>query len=853
MSSLTPPPLPGETPAAPAESCTHRSILRIPAGKKGGEQARSTPRFALPAGSPVGEYNILAKMGEGGFGITYLAHHGVTGARVVIKEHIPLGLAVRGQDGRSVQPAGPETEIRLEASKDEFLKEMAVLMALRNPGIVPILGSLAANGTIYYVMPHVQGVTPHPSRSLYLEPKERRREARLIRKHLLAMLDTLEYLGQNGVVHRDIKPENIIITEEGWPVLLDFGSARQMGNSKSFTNIYTPAFASPEQCLARTDEELAARLGPWTDLYSLGVVAYYFMMRMLPPRPDQRVKGKPDPYLYLAGHPDLEDYYEPAFLAAVDKALELNPEDRWQSAGEWKAAIRSGQMLLSRQYRARLRRLCIGGGAALAAMGSLAFWAVGQRNDALRLYRNSLVFADGLQRNYNQLLQDAPNATKLQLRMGERIQNYLRTMELMGGDEEKLTSAIGVVHRTLGRIYLQRSETTAAAREYGKAVDIFSRLMEEHPEDAVYAVDLARSYRGLMYVAASRHDTAQMQKWVAALSRLLDDNRERAEKEVEHRMLCGQVMLAEAWMENRNAPADTPPPQYAAALAHYRQMAADCPDNLEPPLEVAHTLRNQGIWYTQHEQPQQAAECLEEAAAICRRLSAENPYRLSPMESLAKTVLARAELEDSLAAAAADRETAARHEDRALEQYAALESLCAEMERLNSYHTGYTLMGSTARTNAAQIYLARGRVNEATRLATSVVACLTPLLERQVDDPAVLMVLARGHQILGCAGMLGSGTMEGSAAEFSAALATFGSLHRLTLESLEFTCSYAAALADAATMSHARGKAEDCRARAAHALNLLESMEKQSARLTPALRRRMQDVRRVLAGLPGGE
>ena len=833
-----PPPLPDEREPAPER----RSLLRLPAGRHAPQGTRLVPpRKPLPQETRLGDYTVLRPLGEGGFGITYLAYRTATGEKVVMKEHMPCGLAVRAEDGLTVRAVSAEARERLEHGKLEFLREMTVLTALRHPGIVPMLGSVQANGTIYYIMEYLRGTSPRPPRQMTLDDAERRREARAIRRHLLSMLDTLEYLGQNDVVHRDIKPENIIISEKGSPVLLDFGSARQLGGEKkAFPNIYTPAFAAPEQVTAATDEELAAAIGPWTDLYSLGVVCYYFVMRMLPPRAEQRLRAETDPYLPLTGHADLVDYYTPAFLNAIDKALELHPLDRWQSAQEWKLAICLGQMPLSRRYKARVRRWGIAGGIGLLALGAVAAWAMKERSHAMRLYHDSLVFADGLQRGYNRLSIDMPNSTQLQRNMGERIQGYLQSMKAAGADDEKLDSAIGLAWRSLGLIYLERLENAAAEDAYARAEQIFAKLLHEHPQNHQYALDLARSHRGLIHVAQRSGGVERVRTLNNALRGLVEQV--SAVDELRDVLLRGELMLNDAWLAQMDGRLDAALSHARAAVQFYRTQVQLHPQEMDAALGLGNALCAQAeLELCNDTDPTVWTEAYE----IFRDQARANPYRLSPMEGIVRVYRGWAESAERRALEVFNTPQAREHEKTALAHYDNLTALCAEMEKLNSHHNGYRCARWDALQARAHLCVFQGRPQEAVKLCSSYIDTLTALdAELPRHDFALLHVLASTRWALARAYMQSPATYPQAQDEFVLACGMYDRLAQIAPHMLDARCRHAAALAESALLARWMHRDADAAAHAAQSAGILDALEQSNP--APVLKRRIQMVRATL-------
>ena len=130
-----------------------------------------------------------------------------------------------------------------------------------------------------------------------------------------------------GVLHRDIKPPNILVNENGRPVLIDFGSARFETGEATSTKVtfHTPPYAALEQYVKTYPQ------GPWTDIYALGVVAYECITGEKPPEVLERLHGG-------LGEPLAEGRWPgfgKQFLAAVDAAMAVRPDDRPQTISEW--------------------------------------------------------------------------------------------------------------------------------------------------------------------------------------------------------------------------------------------------------------------------------------------------------------------------------------------------------------------------------------------------------------------------------------------------------------------------------------------------------------------------------------
>ena len=285
---------------------------------------------ALPAGTRLEEFEVEKVLGTGGFGITYLARDTSLGRKVVIKENLPAMFASRDTGSGTVRPRSDlhEDTESFAWSLENFLREADTLASLAHPGIVSVIRKFEANGTAYFVMPFEKGLPLDE----FLENRNKRGERIAedeIRGFLEHVLDALGYLHARGIYHRDIKPGNILVTREGVPILIDFGSARQRLSERSMTVIESPGYTPFEQLESR------GNIGPWSDLYALGATVAKSIAGERPPKANDRVFD--DPWSPLAGRTDLDQFYSDVLLRSIDKALEPNTAKRFQDAGEWLA------------------------------------------------------------------------------------------------------------------------------------------------------------------------------------------------------------------------------------------------------------------------------------------------------------------------------------------------------------------------------------------------------------------------------------------------------------------------------------------------------------------------------------
>jgi serine/threonine protein kinase len=277
---------------------------------------------ALPAGHVLQEYRIEKVLGVGGFGLTYLATDANLNLRVALKEYLPDDIATRSADN-SIGPRSPDTAETFGWGKQRFLDESRTVASFRHPNIVRVMRFFEANGTAYMVMEFVDGA------ALGDWIKPRRPLAQLQVAALVGpLLDGLEVVHAKGYLHRDIKPGNIYVRDDGSPVLLDFGSARQ--KSSELTAVVSPGYAPFEQYHTQGNQ------GPWSDLYALGGVLYWMVTGNKPHEAAARIKADTMPSALQAADRGL---YRPEFLAAIDWALSPHEDQRPKSVSEWRAAL----------------------------------------------------------------------------------------------------------------------------------------------------------------------------------------------------------------------------------------------------------------------------------------------------------------------------------------------------------------------------------------------------------------------------------------------------------------------------------------------------------------------------------
>ena len=224
-----------------------------------------------------GKYRIEKVLGNGGFGITYLAAETGVNKQVAIKELFLQGVNERtAGDSSTVIISNTDNTIVFEQQKNKFEKEARRISELNNEHIVKVYDFFEENDTAYYVMDYVEG------RSLLAISKEQQLTEQQVNGYLEQLLNALLAIHERHIWHLDIKPANILVDSEDRLVLIDFGASKHIEQGGHLTTssamAYTPGFAPPEQMQGSME-----KFGPWTDFYALGATLYQVMTRHTPP------------------------------------------------------------------------------------------------------------------------------------------------------------------------------------------------------------------------------------------------------------------------------------------------------------------------------------------------------------------------------------------------------------------------------------------------------------------------------------------------------------------------------------------------------------------------------------------
>ena len=287
---------------------------------------------ALRVGTVLNNRYIVGRvLGQGGFGITYLAWDTKLEAKVAVKEFMPNEIATRV--GTTVSVAVESRTQDFTYGAERFQEEARTLAKfMGQPNIAGVTDYFDENDTSYFVMDYIEGI----SFKTYIANHGGKVSVEDACNVMIPVLQALTAVHAEGFIHRDVTPDNIYITKDGMVKLLDFGSARySIGDkSKSLDVILKVGYAPKEQYIRRS------RQGPFTDVYSCAACFYAALTGFLPPESLERLDNDTLVPVSQCGI-DIPEYLDKAIL----KGLAVQPEDRFQSAAEFLDAIEQQQVV----------------------------------------------------------------------------------------------------------------------------------------------------------------------------------------------------------------------------------------------------------------------------------------------------------------------------------------------------------------------------------------------------------------------------------------------------------------------------------------------------------------------------
>ncbi|MDE7081594.1 MAG: serine/threonine protein kinase [Muribaculaceae bacterium] len=262
-----------------------------------------------------GKYIIERVLGQGGFGITYLAIHSILEKYVAIKEFFPKDFCERDGQTSQITLGNANTAELVAKLKDKFIKEAKNISKLNHPNIVSIHDIFEENGTAYYLMDFIDGVSLHDKIKSY-GPMCEVEAVGYIRE----IGSAIGYMHTKSMNHLDVKPANIMLREsDNTPILIDFGLAKQYdstGEQTSTTPIgISHGFAPIEQYRPGG----VSTFTPQTDIYALGATLYNLLSGQVPPHYSEILED---------GLPELPVSVSQQSVDAITHAMELNKNRR---------------------------------------------------------------------------------------------------------------------------------------------------------------------------------------------------------------------------------------------------------------------------------------------------------------------------------------------------------------------------------------------------------------------------------------------------------------------------------------------------------------------------------------------
>ena len=263
-----------------------------------------------------GKYRIEKVLGQGGFGITYLATQDILNRKVAIKEFFFKEFCER-EDGINTITLGTQSnKATVEKFLKKFIKEAQTISALHHPNIVQIHDIFRENNTAYYVMEYIDGRSLGDIVKIQGALPETK-AVEIIKKVAVA----LDYIHAKNINHLDVKPNNIMVRHnDGEVILIDFGVAKQYDETTKEGTTTTPVGIShgysPSEQYKRNG---VSSFSPESDIYSLGATLYKLVTGITPPEAIEVAQE---------GLPEMPSHISDACNSVIRKSMMLNKADR---------------------------------------------------------------------------------------------------------------------------------------------------------------------------------------------------------------------------------------------------------------------------------------------------------------------------------------------------------------------------------------------------------------------------------------------------------------------------------------------------------------------------------------------
>ena len=272
-----------------------------------------------------GKYRIIKVLGQGGFGITYLAEQVTLDRRVAVKEFFMKDLCNRDNDSSAVYVGSVGSRETVERFRQKFLKEARLIASLDNPHIIRIIDVFEENSTAYYVMEYLEG------ESLYALVSSKGALPEIVAvEYICQVANALMTVHLKNFLHLDVKPANIMLNKRGEAVLIDFGVSKHYDESGEQTSSAAVGISEGYAPIEQYERSALKNFRPVTDIYALGATLFFLLTGKRPPKASEVMNY---------GLPPLPKTISADVRNAVERAMQPSQIKRPQSVEKFIALL----------------------------------------------------------------------------------------------------------------------------------------------------------------------------------------------------------------------------------------------------------------------------------------------------------------------------------------------------------------------------------------------------------------------------------------------------------------------------------------------------------------------------------